>query len=626
MNEFENNNGFHNENVENNPINEVNSNKEYSNGGYNNGELTVDVTPTEETAVHEQAESHRYSYKEQGTGGNSGRYDYGNDSHYSNSYSDSYNDNYSNTYNNNSNYYSNIPPEPDKRRRKRKNDDNNKNGSGIGKKIAKLVASAAIFGLVAGTCFVGVSVVKDKFYPSTADKIETTSGTTSSKKETSSGSGSNSQNVASVVNEVMPSVVSITSTIQSSNYYGFGTQESEGAGSGFIIAKTKDSLMIATNNHVVSDATTLTVGFVDDTTAKATVVGTDSSADLAVISVKIKDIKDSTASKIKVATLGSSDDLKVGEEVVAIGNALGYGQSVTTGVVSAKNREVSLTDGTMNLLQTDAAINPGNSGGVLINMDGQVVGINNAKLEDTSVEGMGYAIPITTAKTILTDLMNAGSVSTKDAAFLGVVGRDINESYSSALGIPSGIYVSQVVSGSPAEKAGISAGDVIVKFEGNNVSTMSGLKEKLAIKKANTKVKITFKRANQSGTYEEKTVTVTLGKKSDFKNVTTDNSSDSSESDDSSNNGNSNGNSNNGNNNGNSGNSNGNSGNGGYGYDNGNGGNSSDGYMNPYDYFFGNNDFLEYSCYICNVYITKPLHEGICLSGFCRISCMILRC
>ena len=589
MNEFENNNGFHNENVENNPINEVNSNKEYSNGEYNNGGLTVDVTPTEETAVHEQAESHRYSYKEQGTGGNSGRYDYGNDSHYSNSYSDSYNDNYSNTYNNNSNYYSNIPPEPDKRRRKRKNDDKNKNGSGIGKKIAKLVASAAIFGLVAGTCFVGVSVVKDKFYPSTADKIETTSGTTSSKKETSSGSSSNSQNVASVVNEVMPSVVSITSTIQSSNYYGFGTQESEGAGSGFIIAKTKDSLMIATNNHVVSDATTLTVGFVDDTTAKATVVGTDSSADLAVISVKIKDIKDSTASKIKVATLGSSDDLKVGEEVVAIGNALGYGQSVTTGVVSAKNREVSLTDGTMNLLQTDAAINPGNSGGVLINMDGQVVGINNAKLEDTSVEGMGYAIPITTAKTILTDLMNAGSVSTKDAAFLGVVGRDINESYSSALGIPSGIYVSQVVSGSPAEKAGISAGDVIVKFEGNNVSTMSGLKEKLAIKKANTKVKITFKRANQSGTYEEKTVTVTLGKKSDFKNVTTDNSSDSSESDDSSNNGNSNGNSNNGNNNGNSGNSNGNSGNGGYGYDNGNGGNSSDGYMNPYDYFFGNN-------------------------------------
>lgn len=569
MNEFEN--GFHNENLENNRINNQENNSQ---------QVAIDVTPIEESVTQENTESHRYSYREQGTGGSSYQYDNGNNCN------DTYNNSYSShgwrdesTYNN-ENYYGNIPPEPDKRRRQRKNGSKN-NKNGMGKKAAKLVASAAVFGLVAGACFVGVSVAKDKLYPSTADRIETTSGTTSAKSETSSsGSSSSSSNVASVVNEVMPSVVSITSTIQSSNYYGFGTQESEGAGSGFIVAKTKDNLMIATNNHVVSDATSLTVGFVDDTTAKATVVGTDSSADLAVISVKIKDIKDSTASKIKVATLGSSDDLKVGEEVVAIGNALGYGQSVTTGVVSAKNREVSLTDGTMNLLQTDAAINPGNSGGVLINMDGQVVGINNAKLEDTSVEGMGYAIPITTAKTILTDLMNASSVSTKDAAFLGVVGRDINESYSSALGIPSGIYVSQVVSGSPAEKAGISAGDVITKFEGNNVSTMSGLKEKLALKKANTKVKITFKRANQSGTYEEKTVTVTLGKKSDFSDVTTDNSSDSSND---SNNGNNNENSN-----GNSGNSNGNSGD--YGYGNGNFGNDNgNGYINPYEYFFGNN-------------------------------------
>lgn len=573
MNEFEN--GFHNENLENNRINNQENNSQ---------QVAIDVTPIEESVTQENTESHRYSYREQGTGGSSYQYDNGNNCN------DTYNNSYSShgwrdesTYNN-ENYYGNIPPEPDKRRRQRKNGSKN-NKNGMGKKAAKLVASAAVFGLVAGACFVGVSVAKDKLYPSTADRIETTSGTTSAKSETSSsGSSSSSSNVASVVNEVMPSVVSITSTIQSSNYYGFGTQESEGAGSGFIVAKTKDNLMIATNNHVVSDATSLTVGFVDDTTAKATVVGTDSSADLAVISVKIKDIKDSTASKIKVATLGSSDDLKVGEEVVAIGNALGYGQSVTTGVVSAKNREVSLTDGTMNLLQTDAAINPGNSGGVLINMDGQVVGINNAKLEDTSVEGMGYAIPITTAKTILTDLMNANSISTKDAAFLGVVGRDINESYSSALGIPSGIYVSQVVSGSPAEKAGISAGDVITKFEGNNVSTMSGLKEKLALKKANTKVKITFKRANQSGTYEEKTVTVTLGKKSDFSDVTTDNSSDSSnDSNNNSNNGNNNGNSN-----GNSGNSNGNSGD--YGYGNGNFGNDNgNGYINPYEYFFGNN-------------------------------------
>ena len=531
MNEFENNNGFHNENVENNPINEVNSNEEYS-----NGELTVDVTPTEETAVHEQAESHRYSYKEQGTGGNSSRYDYGDDSHYGNSYSDSYNDNYSNTYNNNSNYYSNIPPEPDKRRRKRKNDDKNKNGSGIGKKIAKLVASAAIFGLVAGTCFVGVSVVKDKFYPSTADKIETTSGTTSSKKETSSGSGSNSQNVASVVNEVMPSVVSITSTIQSSNYYGFGTQESEGAGSGFIIAKTKDSLMIATNNHVVSDATSLTVGFVDDTTAKATVVGTDSSADLAVISVKIKDIKDATASKIKVATLGSSDDLKVGEEVVAIGNALGYGQSVTTGVVSAKNREVSLTDGTMNLLQTDAAINPGNSGGALLNASGEVVGINSAKYSDTSVEGFGYAIPMSDAMPIIEQLIEKGQVDQSKAAFLGIQGQDISSSVASAYNMPQGVYVYQVVSGSPAEKAGLRQGDIITEFDGQTITGMTQLKQLIASHKSGDEVKMTMERLGNG--YKEKSITVTLAAQSDFVSESSSgNSNDSQNSQDSGNSG-----------------------------------------------------------------------------------------
>lgn len=487
----------------------------------------------------QDAGSHRYSYQEQGTGGS---------------------------------YYSNIPPEPDKKRRKKKG----KRNSG-GKGFAKLVASAAVFGIVAGACIVGVSVAKDKLYPSTAERVETTTATTSAKSGTSSSSSSSSgtttQDVSPIVDAVMPSVVSITSTIQSSSYYGFGTQESEGAGSGFIIAKTKKKLMIATNNHVVSDATSLTVGFCDDTTATATLVGTDSSADLAVISVNLSDIKDATASEIKVATLGSSDDLKVGETVIAIGNALGYGQSVTTGVVSAKNREVSFTDGTMTLLQTDAAINPGNSGGVLVNMSGQVIGINNAKLEDTSVEGMGYAIPISTAKTVLDDLMNAESVDESNAAFLGIVGRDITETYSEALGIPTGIYVSQVVSGSPAEDAGISAGDIITKFEGNEVSTMSGLKEKIAVKKANTKVKITYKRANQSGTYEEKSTTVKLGKKSDFSDATSADSSSESESDSNSNSGNS----------GNSGNSNGNSGN-----SNGNSGNSGNSGTSPYEYFFGN--------------------------------------
>lgn len=531
-------------------MSEFDDKNEYRYGNMPEEEVHYEEVKDEEVSVDNSTgdcehdpytQSHRYSYREQGTGDN--RYHEENSERY---------------------YYSNIPPEPDKKKRKRNSDGQ------MGKKIGKIVVSAAIFGVVAGLCFAGISIAKDKLYPSVSDRIETTTATTAEKKNTeaSANGGYSAQDVSDVVDEVMPSVVSITSTIQSSGYYGFGTQESEGAGSGFIISKTKDALLIATNNHVVSDATSLTVGFVDASTATATVVGTDSDADLAVISVKISDIKEETASKIKIATLGSSDDLKVGEAVVAIGNALGYGQSVTTGVVSAKNREVSFTDGTMTLLQTDAAINPGNSGGVLINMEGQVVGINNAKLEDTSVEGMGYAIPISTAKTILEDLMNASTVDEKNVSFLGIIGKTVDSSYSQALGIPNGIYVSQVVNGSPAEKAGIAAGDVITKFEGNNVSSMDGLKEKLSLKAAGTKVKITFKRANQNGEYEDKTVTVKLGKKSDFSDVEEDSTKK-------------NNNSSQNNNSGNNGNSNGNNG-----Y-NGNSGSDNYGFGNPYEYFFG---------------------------------------
>ena len=271
--------------------------------------------------------------------------------------------------------------------------------------------------------------------------------------------------------------------------------------------------MIATNNHVVSDATSLTVGFVDDTTAKATVVGTDSSADLAVISVKIKDIKDSTASKIKVATLGSSDDLKVGEEVVAIGNALGYGQSVTTGVVSAKNREVSLTDGTMNLLQTDAAINPGNSGGVLINMDGQVVGINNAKLEDTSVEGMGYAIPITSASPIIADLMERQTrtkVAEDEVGYIGISLREVTSQISQMYNMPEGIYVVSVEEGSAAANAGIMKGDIITKFDGSSISSYSDLQKTLQYYAVGDSVTVTVQRP-QNGEYVSIELNLTLG-------------------------------------------------------------------------------------------------------------------
>ncbi len=390
---------------------------------------------------------------------------------------------------------------------------------------AKIAGLALVFGLVSGAAFAGVNTAKNHFFPS--PRIETTTPAEDEDK----GSGTSTvtasdpsqittaDDISGVVEQVMPSVVSITGTFRTNDYFGFGSQESQGAGSGFIIAEDDNRLLIATNNHVVANSTSLTVGFVDGTNADATVVGKDSNADLAVISVNKKDISQETSKKIKKAVLGDSDSIKVGQPVIAIGNALGYGQSVTTGVLSAKDREVSFTDGSMNLLQTDAAINPGNSGGVLINLKGEVIGINNAKLADTTVEGMGYAIPITTANSVLNDLMNAGEITEKDASYLGIVGKNIDSNYSAALGMPQGVYVAQIVSGSPAEKAGLSAGDIITALDGNKVSTMNGLKEKLAIKKAGTKVKVTYKRVEQNGEYKEKTINVTLGKASDFKDA-----------------------------------------------------------------------------------------------------------
>ena len=444
-------------------------------------------------------------------------------------------------------YYSSIPDEPDKKR------------GGMGMRIAKIAGAALLFGIVAGVGFAGVSIARDRLIPSATERVQTTVQNNGS--DDSSSSSASAQDISNVVDAVMPSVVSITSKTQVSNYF-FGTQESEGAGSGFILAKTDDALMIATNNHVVEGANALTVGFSDGTTADATIVGTDSDADLAVISVQASGLSEDTLSTIKVAVLGSSDDLKVGETVIAIGNALGYGQSVTTGVVSAKDREVSFTDGTMTLLQTDAAINPGNSGGVLVNLNGEVVGINNAKLEDTSVEGMGYAIPISTAQGTLETLMNSGSIPEGEAAYLGILGRTIDSTYSEALGMPSGVYVSQVVEGSPAETAGIAAGDVITGFEGNTVSTMDGLKDRISAQQAGTEVQITLQRANQNGTYEEQTVTVTLGKESDYQDAetATEESADTTEQDSQQ-----------------------------YGtdpYEYYNGGNGNDYYSSPYDYFF----------------------------------------
>ena len=293
--------------------------------------------------------------------------------------------------------------------------------------------------------------------------------------------------------------------------------------------------MIVTNNHVVADAKSLSVGFVDGKSASATIRGTDSDADLAVVEVDTKNMKSSTLKEIAVITLGDSSKLQTGERAIAIGNALGYGQSVTGGYISALNRQVQLTDKTMTLIQTDAAINPGNSGGALLNSKGELIGINTVKYSSEDVEGMGYAIPINTAKPIINKLIKNEATSESEQAYLGVSGQTIDSSMASQFDMPSGVYVQQVIKSSPAQKAGISAGDVIVSFNGSNVSTMDGLKEKISNLKAGKKVKVVVKRQNQMGTYEKKTLTVTLGKKSDAPST----SSNSSNSNSNSNNSNS---------------------------------------------------------------------------------------
>ena len=273
----------------------------------------------------------------------------------------------------------------------------------------------------------------------------------------------------------------------------------------------------------------------------ATIRGTDSDADLAVVEVNTKDMKASTLKKIAVITLGDSSKLKTGERAIAIGNALGYGQSVTGGYISALNRQVQLTDKTMTLIQTDAAINPGNSGGALLNSKGELIGINTVKYSSEDVEGMGYAIPINTAKPIINKLIKNEATSESEQAYLGVSGQTIDSSMASQFDMPSGVYVQQVIKSSPAQEAGISAGDVIVSIDGSSVSTMDGLKEKISNLKAGKKVKIVVKRQNQMGTYEKKTLTVTLGKKSDAPSTSSNSgSSNSSNSGNSNNSGSSN--------------------------------------------------------------------------------------
>lgn len=320
--------------------------------------------------------------------------------------------------------------------------------------------------------------------------------------------------VSEVVEDVMPAMVSIINRyVERMSYFGqVIEQEASASGSGIIVGENETELLIATNYHVIADATELTVHFIDETDAKATIKGTDSDMDLAVIAVKWADLSDETKNAIAIAKLGDSESLKLGEPVIAIGNALGYGLSVTGGWVSALNREVELEDGaTGTFIQTDAAINPGNSGGALLNMSGEVIGINSNKIGGTVIEGIGYAIPISAAQPILENLMSRETRDkVENSGYLGIVPQSVTADVAEVYGMPEGVFVSRMDEGTPAAEAGILRGDIITKFDGIRLDTADDLRERLEYYAAGETVEITVMR-NQNGEYEEITLQVTLG-------------------------------------------------------------------------------------------------------------------
>lgn len=431
---------------------------------------------------------------------------------------------------------------------------------GFGKKAATAVALAVIFGLVAGAVFQGVNIAADKYRDNNSSstqigKTETVTGTEESTDGSSAESSvksivAESGTVAGVAQATMSSIVAITSvSVQEiPSFFGYGTRQyqSAGSGSGIIVGENDSELLIATNNHVVSGATTLTVCFAggdvvgaeEETQAMASgdsitdssdssvdvnnavsakIKGTDEENDLAVIAVEKSDIPEETMNEIKIAQMGSSDDLVVGEQVVAIGNALGYGQSVTSGWVSALNRTISTEDGdTSGLIQTDAAINPGNSGGALLNMKGEVIGINAAKYADSQVEGMGYAIPISKAEPILEELMNRETrdkiEDTSKVGYMGIKAVDLTTEAIQMYNMPAGAFLTEVTPGGAADKAGIKKGDIVVKLDGQKVSGKNDLVDKLQYYESGETVEVVIARAN-NGEYKEETVEVTLGSK-----------------------------------------------------------------------------------------------------------------
>jgi len=431
-----------------------------------------------------------------------------------------------------------VRPNTSKKTKKKK--------KGTFKKIIASVLCGALFGVTAvgSVCFLGdrfgvfskLSSSNSNVQLTTTEtvKANTEEGVTTADKKSSDDSSTTSSDssvvvtdVSDIVENVMPSIVAITSSqkVQAGfgndfydYYFGYGnngdsTYEETGAGSGIIIGKNDTELLIVTNNHVIEDADSLVVQFVDEKSVDAKVKGTDSDLDLAVVAVALDDIDESTLAEIKVATLGDSDALEVGEGTIAIGNALGYGQSVTTGVISALDREVEYENTTKTLIQTDAAINPGNSGGALLNMNGEVIGINAAKYSSSSVEGMGFAIPISSVKEVIEDLMNQETkekVDEDERGSLNIYVRDITSDLSEYYGFPEGVYVVQVMENGAAEKAGVKEKDIITKINGQSVTSLEELSAQLEYYAVGDKVELTIQRASGND-FEETTVEVTLG-------------------------------------------------------------------------------------------------------------------
>lgn len=387
----------------------------------------------------------------------------------------------------------------------------------MGKKVRNAAIYGMVFGLASGLVFTGVNKVTGTNNKTSYIQMSTTKDALSTvASEKSSDSESGTYTVEEIAKKCMSSVVAISCTSVESvqNFFGGSQQyESSSAGSGIVMARDDENLYVATNNHVVSGAKEISVCFNDseEQVYEAEVKGTDATNDLAIVAVALEDIPEDVLGKISIATLGDSDNTSVGEQVVAIGNALGYGQSVTSGYVSALDREVEIDGSTAELIQTDTAINPGNSGGALFNMSGEVIGINSAKFSSEEVEGMGYAIPVSVAEPILEQLMTMDKVDSDKKGVIGITGTDVSTDVSEMYDIPQGVYVDSVTKDGAAQKAGIEKGDIITSFDGREVSDMSTLKNLLEYYAAGDKVEITVQRRSDSG-YEEKKFTIKLDK------------------------------------------------------------------------------------------------------------------